>query len=206
MRAPLAGLAMMLCLAFAGPATSKEKIKLMYLESDAEVRAAVLINRLEVPLEVHRIGIFRVGKKLYGVVRFGATDPQGAIANKHRIGTATALLCDRIFGELPELVRIDFEGVSFRETKEKKPEVLSSSSIDRNVWKNVSKTALPLERVQMSGTLYFDPRVQLGEPMPVKLAVNKTAKASKSGKAAAKTPSGAAQTRDNKGKREFKKS
>ena len=33
------------------PALAKEKIKLMYLESEQETRAAVLINRLELPLE-----------------------------------------------------------------------------------------------------------------------------------------------------------
>src|SRR5687767_13896549 len=94
------------------PAPAKEKIKLMYLETEAEVRAAVLINRLEMPLDVHRVGIFRVGKNQYGVVRFGVTDEFGVLADKHRIGATTAMLSDRIFGELPDLVLIDFEGVS----------------------------------------------------------------------------------------------
>lgn len=148
-----------------GPLCAREKIKLMYLETDQEVRAAVLINRLEVPLEVHRVGIFRVGKSLYGVVRFGAADDaSGAVANQHRIGATTAILADRIFGEMPDLVRIDFEGVSFRETKEKKPEVLFSSSISRNTWKTIPKNLVPLQRVQMAGTLFFDPRVEPGEP------------------------------------------
>jgi hypothetical protein len=151
-----------------GPVWAKEKIKLMYLETDEEVRAAVLINRLEVPLEVHRIGIFRVGKKLYGVVRFGVADEQGALADKHRIGATTAMLSDRIFGELPDLVRIDFEGVSFRETKEQKPEVLYSSSVDRNSWRTIPKTMVALDRVLMAGALYFDPRLTLGQPMVVK--------------------------------------
>ena len=155
-------------LLLAGPLAAKEKIKLMYLETDQEVRAAVLINRLDVPLDVHRIGIFRVGKKLYGVVRFGVTRSSGEMADQHRIGATTALLSDRIFGEMPELVRIDFEGVSFRETKEQKPEVLYSSSVDRNSWKTIPKTLLPLDRVQMAGSLYFDPRVKLGEPSIVK--------------------------------------
>lgn len=147
---------------------AQEKIKLMYLETEEEVRAAVLINRLEVPLEVHRVGIFRVGKNLYGVVRFGVTDSSGVLADKHRVGATAAILSDRIFGEMNDLVRIDFEGVSFRETKEKKPEVLFSASVDRNSWKTIPKNRVPLERVEMAGSLYFDPRVQLGEPVPEK--------------------------------------
>jgi hypothetical protein len=151
--------------ALAVPVAGKEKIKLMYLESEAEVRAAVLINRLDVPLDVHRIGIFRVGKSQFGVIRFGVTDPYGVLADKHRIGATTAMLSDRIFGEIPDLVRIDFEGVSQRETKELKPDVLFSASVDRNSWKTIPKSLVPLERVQMAGQLYFDPRVVLGEPM-----------------------------------------
>ncbi len=193
--------ALLLGFSLLSPLAAREKIKLMYLESDAEVRAAVLINRLDMPLEVHRIGIFRVGKKLYGVVRFGAADGAGVISDKHRIGTTTAILCDRIFGELPDLTRIDFEGVSFHETKEKKPEVLFSSSIDRNVWKTIAKSDLPLQRVEASGTLYFDPRVQLGQPVPVKPAVKKK----KGAKPAKSTPKGSP-TRDHGGKRESKKS
>lgn len=146
------------------PALAKEKIKLMYLESEQETRAAVLINRLELPLEVHRIGIFRVGASLYGVVRFGAADPSGTLADQHRVGTTTAMLCDRIFGEFPELVRIDFEGVSQRETKTEKPQVLFSASIDRNIWKTVPKNIPGLERVGKAGICFFDPRLEIGEP------------------------------------------
>lgn len=160
----------------AGPVFGKEKVKLMYLESEAEVRAAVLINRLDLPLEVHRVGIFRVGKKLYGVVRFGVADSSGVLGDKHRIGTTTAMLSDRIFGEMPELVRIDFEGVSQRETKELKPEVLFSSSVDRNSWKTIPKALLPLQRVEMAGVLYFDPRVQIGQPMKAPEPAKKPAK------------------------------
>lgn len=158
------------------PLAAKEKIKLMYLETKEEVRAAVLINRLDVPLDVHRVGIFRVGKNLYGVVRFGVTDPYGVMADKHRIGATAAVLSDRIFGEMNDLVRIDFEGVSFRETKEKKPEVLFSASVDRNSWKTIPKHLTPLQRVEMAGSLYFDSRLVLGEPMAVKLPEPKKAK------------------------------
>ncbi len=143
---------------------AKEKIKLMYLESEQETRAAVLINRLELPLEVHRIGIFRVGSSLYGVVRFGLADPSGTFADRHRAGTTTAMLCDRVFGEFPNLVRIDFEGVSQRETKTEKPQVLFSASIDRGIWKTVPKMTHGLERAEKAGTCFFDPRLEMGEP------------------------------------------
>lgn len=147
------------------PAVSQEKVKLMYLETDHEVRLAVLIHRLKLPLPVHRIGVFRVGQKLYGVVRFGAADSGGSPASQHQIGTTTAMLCDRMFGELPDLARIDFEGVSFVETKERKPEVFYSSSVDRVSWRNIPKTLTPLQRVEMTGALYFDPCLPLGEPL-----------------------------------------
>lgn len=158
---------------------AKEKIKLMYLESEHETRAAVLLGRLELPLEVYRVGIFRVGKNLYGVIRFANIDKEGALADRHRVGTTVATVCDRIFGELPELVRIDFEGVSKRETKTEKPEVLFSASVDRNSWKTVPKNLLGLARVEQSGTLFFDPRLELGEPPKPKPTSPKKAKAGK---------------------------
>lgn len=183
-------------LLLAVPLAAKEKIKLMYLETEEEVRVAVLINRLDVPLEVYRVGIFRVGKSLYGVVRFGVTDSHGALADKHRIGATTAMLSDRIFGEMNDLVRIDFEGVSFRETKEKKPEVLFSASVDRNSWKTIPKQIVPLQRVEMAGSLFFDTRLQLGEPLPEK----KKPEPAKARKAAGKT----GKTREKTGKSESK--
>lgn len=176
-----------LFLLYGGSVAAKEKIKLMYLETDEEVRTAVLINRLDVPLEVYRVGIFRVGKKLYGVVRFGATDKHGAPADKHLIGATTAMLSDRIFGEMENLVRIDFEGVSFRETKEAKPEVLASSSIDRNAWKTIPKGLTPLQRVEMAGTLFFDARVPLGQPPRPKQLSGGGKKPSKGAKTREKT-------------------
>lgn len=175
MRRLLLGLVLLLSLS----AQAKEKIKLMYLESEHETRAAVLIGRLELPLEVYRVGIFRVGKNLYGVVRFANIDERGVLTDRHRVGTTVAMLCDRIFGELPELVRIDFEGVSKRETKTEKPEVLFSASVDRNSWKTVPKDLLGLTRVEQSGTLFFDPRLELGEPPKPKPAPPKKTKASK---------------------------
>ena len=177
--------ALLALLLLALPLAAKEKIKLMYLETKEEVRAAVLINRLGVPLEVHRVGIFRVGKNLYGVVRFGVTDSDGVVADKHRIGVTAAALSDRIFGEMNDLVRIDFEGVSFRETKEKKPEVLFSASVDRNCWKTIPKHLTPLQRIEMAGSLYFDSRLVLGEPMVEKLPEPKKGK--KPSKKASKT-------------------
>jgi hypothetical protein len=172
---------------WATPTLAREKIKLMYLETAEEVRTAVLINRLEVPLEVHRVGIFRVGKNLYGVIRFGATGREGQPATRHQIGTTTAILSDRLFGEMPQLVRIDFEGVSFRETKEAKPEVFSSATIDRNSWRTIPKNLLPLERVMMAGTLYFDPRIEEGQPLGKK-PTPAPKKPAKGGKTREKTP------------------
>lgn len=170
------------------PSGAKEKIKLMYLETEQEVRAAVLINRLDVPLEVYRLGIFRVGKSLYGVVRFGVTVPgSDALADRHRIGAATAMLSDRIFGELPDLTRIDFEGVSQRETKEVKPDVLFSASVNRNTWKTIAKTLVPLERVNLAGALYFDPRLELGQPAVKKPVVAVKKRPGKTGKTRDKT-------------------
>ena len=186
------------------PAQSKEKIKLMYLEGEQETRAAVLLGRLDLPLEVHRVGIFRVGTSLYGVVRFGAIGPDGVFSQHHPIATTTATICDRIFGEMPQLVRIDFEGVSLRETKTVKPEVLFSASIDRNSWKTIDKKALALERVEKAGPLYFDSRLSIGEPPKPKPkpAVKTASKAKTKGQATPKkTP-----TRDQSSNGESKKS
>jgi hypothetical protein len=174
---------------------AKEKIRLMYLETDQELRAAVLIHRLELPLEVYRVGVFRVGKNLYGVVRFGVNDSPGVPADKHRIATTAAMLSDRIFGELPDLARLDFEGVSQRETKEQKPDVLFSCSVDRNSWKTIPKAMLALQRLEMVGMLFFDPRIQLGEPVKPPTPPATTKKKAK----AAKTPG---RTRDKGAKRE----
>lgn len=145
---------------------AQEKIKLMYLETEEEVRAAVLIGRLRLPLVVHRVGIFRVGKQLYGVVRFGEANGPEALPDHHRLASTAVALSDRLFGEMPSLVQIDFEGVSQRETKELKPEVLFSASVGRQTWKTIPKTLTPLARLQQAGTLYFDARLPVGSPPP----------------------------------------
>lgn len=163
-------LLMLATILLASTGQAQEKIKLMYLETEHEVRAAVLIGRLHTPLAVHRVGIFRVGQKLYGVVRFGGAEADGKPADQHRIAATTAILCDRIFGELPDLVQIDFEAVTFVETKERKPDVLYSSSIGRPAWRNIPKALTPLQRVEMASSLYFAPNVAVGKPWvePVK--------------------------------------
>ncbi len=194
---------LLLVWALTAPAVSREKIKLMYLEGEQETRAAVLLGRLELPLEVHRVGIFRVGSSYYGVVRFGAVLPSGELADHHRIAATAATICDRIFGEIPNLVRIDFEGVSLRETKTVKPDVLFSASIDRSSWKTIDKKSLSLERIRHTGALYFDPRLSIGEPSKpkAKAKVGKPVKPNKiqSKPAVKKTP-----TRDAPANRESK--
>lgn len=197
------------------PAWSREKIKVMYLETEVEVRAAVLIQRMDLPLETYRIGMFKVGNSLYGVVRFGASVRPGEPADHHRLGAMTAMLCDRIFGEFPELTRIDFEGVSERETKEHKPEVYFSASIDRTVWKQVDKSTGPLQRVKAAGPLYFDPKLAVGQPYQkpkpkpkVKAKPGSKPKTNKAKPAAKNVPKKASQpaTRDHGKKRESKSS
>ncbi len=206
---------MMSCLIWLGlamlPARAQEKIKIMYLETDVEVRAAVLIQRMDLPLETYRVGMFKVGNSLYGVIRFGASVSSGTPADHHRLAAMTAMLCDRIFGESPELTRIDFEGVSERETKKQKPEVYFSASIDRSVWKQVDKSATSLQRVTAAGPLYFDPKLPVGEPFkkPKPKPVPKPKTKPKPVKAATKSvpkKSSEPATRDQAKKRESKRS
>lgn len=135
------------------------QLRLMYLESDHELRAAVLAQRLALPLPLHRIGIFRVGPDLYGVIRFSAYRPDGEFASRTEIAENSARLADRIFGELPDLQQLDFEGVSLEETKTVKPEVLFSCTVDRQRWREIPKQSSALERITLSGLVYFDPRV-----------------------------------------------
>lgn len=142
-----------------GPSFAEDKIRLMYLETELEVRAAVLAQRLGLPLEVHRIGIFRVGHELYGTIRFAAFHQPDRLATRADVAANTSQLCDRIFGEIPELVQLDIEGVSLRETKTEKPEVLFSCTVDRRVWKEVPKLAPPLERIALTGQIFFDERL-----------------------------------------------
>ncbi len=142
------------------------QLRLMYLESEHEVRAAVLAQRLPLPLPVHRIGIFRVGPDLYGVVRFSAYRPDGEFASRAEIAQNSAMLSDRIFGELPDLRQLDFEGVSLEETKTVKPEVLFSCTIDRQQWREIPKKSAALERISLGGLIYFDPRVPGAPPTP----------------------------------------
>lgn len=146
------------------PSHAKTRIKLMYLETDLETRSAVLIERLKLGLPVYRIGIFRVGHDLYAGIRFGAMHPDGRLVTKHEAAALVAELSDRIFGEFPHLVRIDFEGVTYRETKEEKPEVLTSTSVERIQWRKAPKKAPALTRLQVAGESYYDPRMKLGSP------------------------------------------
>lgn len=152
-----------LALSFTLACSAKESIRIMYLQSQDEERAAILIKRLQLSLDVYRLGIFRVGNSLYAGIRLGVQKDEGRLATKYEIAALGAAVSDRLFGEFPDLERIDFEGVSRRETKDEKPEVLFSTSVARSLWKTIPKSIDALARLERVGTSYFEVRVQEGE-------------------------------------------
>lgn len=135
------------------------RIRLMYLDSEDELRAAIVLKRLKLKVPVYRLGIARSGDKQFAMVRFGVAD-----SDRRVIGRESLRMVRKLFALLPELRQVDLQGVSEPETKEHKPDILFTASIRRVQLSRTAASLPPMAQLKNTGEVWFEHSIPEGQP------------------------------------------
>ena len=137
----------LICCAVVG---AEERTRLMYLESDKELKAAIALKRLKLNGPIYRLGIAKAGDRHFALVRFGVKE-----LDRRQISRDGMRICRELFKMFPELSEVDLHGVDQAETKKRKPETLFTANVTRLLLGRVSHVDPPRRQLEGTGELYF---------------------------------------------------